>query len=244
MFQDAILDGSGYCGPTSLSAVTGFGTKRLCKALRLITGKAAIKGLPVSGMDCFLKKFGLSARGRQRPPERVTLAKFQDWHTRKGVAYLVNVTGHYLVIRDDRVCCTQFRGKVSALADSKYLRSNVKNFWVIDGVFDRNAFDKYANQYDRPKVREVPEHVKQSRFRRNLNVLAKSMGLKIDLTDDDEPYQTTVWVYLPDSLIEDHFSGNDPFDGNHCFADWQEAFDAVYDLVKENPGLAAMTAGK
>lgn len=138
--------GSRYCGPTSLSAITGHPTSKITRRIRQMTNRTAIKGMFNYEVLEYLRQSGYtveevyrSLAGKNWParfitPTRgpaITLRRFIEYHQRGRDVYLVNVTGHYLVLFGSEVVCTSAAGQPRPALESKYLRCKVKYAWRV-----------------------------------------------------------------------------------------------------------------
>jgi len=127
-----------WCGPYALAAVAGITYDAAYDTCLQVTGKPVVKGLTVY----HLQK-GLAARGVQytrlsmtetRKPaegwrlgEPMTLTQWYKQRPDKQATYIVNVTGHYVVVRGTRVIDNQ-QPVWQAFADrKKHKRSLVEN---------------------------------------------------------------------------------------------------------------------
>lgn len=146
--MQAILDGgSSYCGPTSLSAISGVGTKTITRMIqetrrntRKVTGIAVIEAMAM------MKKLKIKNEliyNKAVSKSKYNLASWVAKNGKSGVTYLVVVTGHMLVVRDRRVVCTQWKGMEGNLAESKSLFKMVKFVWKIE---NSNESQKIATE--------------------------------------------------------------------------------------------------
>jgi len=132
---------SHYCGPTSLSAITGLGTGTITKIVRKMrqkNGRAqAVKGMWNDEMLHVLKLLKYQAEITFRYWEvksgekRTTFAKWADYHADKTSVYLVQLTGHYVVYHSGRVVCTSKNGRLHPVAENRHLRKMVKRVWRV-----------------------------------------------------------------------------------------------------------------
>lgn len=132
MFKQAKVDGTRYCGPVSLSAVTGAGTKEISKVIREYYPEVKrVCGVCDLWVSSVLIHYGVKARWSEASCTLKTWSA--DWQ-RRGATYMVSTSDHLLVIRDDKVICTQFGGKIADLAKSRYWnsRTRVRGFWLIE----------------------------------------------------------------------------------------------------------------
>ena len=223
MFQAAKVNGSKYCGPTALSALTGMGTKEICRAIRKATGMGQVKGLHELHAVRFLRQFGMKVK--PTPAGGSLAAWCSEWACSAAV-HLVIPANHYVVINGKQIVCTQFRGQIADLAQSKYLRCRVKLAWEVGGTFDAQAFADYIRK-DEDNAKAM---IGGGTPKRRLNKLAKTWGLDVE-EDLDLAY---VWVYWSDEIIDSVFDGRDPFEGEHCFDSYQSALEAVMEALKES----------
>ena len=138
---------SHYCGPTSLSAITGLGTGTITKIVRRLRRKsvlgvnragkaAAVKGMYNAEMLHVLKLLKYRAEQTYAArtgfgDPRVTFAKWADYHADGTSVYLVNITGHYLTYHAGRVVCTSKNGRLHPLSENRHLRKRVKRVWRV-----------------------------------------------------------------------------------------------------------------
>jgi hypothetical protein len=228
MFQAAKVNGSKFCGPTSLSALTGIGTKEICRAIRKMAGLSCVKGLKVGTAVNFLRRFGMSVK--PAPAGGSLAAWCSEWACSAAV-HLVMPGHHYVVINGKQIICTQFQGQIADLAQSQYLRCRVKLAWEVGGTFDAKGFADYIRD------NKVESTIGEGVFKRQLNKMAKRYGVEID-EDRGLDY---VWVYWPDLMIASTFQGVDPFEGKHFFDSYRSALEAVTDVIK---GSSPVTSGK
>lgn len=133
-FAPAIVDGSGYCGPTCLSALTGIGTRQIARVLRSRFALRAVRGLTVSQMQWFIE-----AAGYQFAPTSVTPNTIDSGRAGDGV-YLVELENHWMLWRGSKIICTEFSGHVRDVSDSKYRHDRVVATYEITGEVSESAF--------------------------------------------------------------------------------------------------------
>lgn len=220
MFQDAYVNGSTYCGPTSLSAVTGVGTKELCAIIRSkFPYIKVVKGVSVDTMISMLDHFGLEYT---KPSKAFKPCNLRTWlrdYRARDTTYILNLTGHYVVVRNDEIICTQFNGKITPICQSKYLGTRVKRYYVIESE---------------PKEVIIPVARRKSQYRTDktkvLN-LCKANGIEIDHEEHDRDSDLAIWMWLPDRIINDKFGGVDPWDGDHVCYDYPDALCRLKDVL-------------
>lgn len=134
---------SKYCGPTSLSAITGHGTAMICGWVRRRTGRPYVKGMTTNLAVHYLKEKGYEVElvwqqtkwGLGWPAgsegTAITLRRFVEFHARPRDVYLINVTGHFLVLHKNKIVCTSTGGRIADADSSTYLRCRVKKAWRV-----------------------------------------------------------------------------------------------------------------
>jgi hypothetical protein len=129
----AIYDGgSTYCVPTSLSAVTGVGTKKITEIIqKLRKNKRKVTGVSVMEIKQLFNLLKIEAEPTMLPGDRIRLSKWATYIRQKGVVYLVLTRSHMMVIRDSEVICTQFKGCVGPLGQSKFLKSEIRMAYAV-----------------------------------------------------------------------------------------------------------------
>jgi hypothetical protein len=130
-----------YCGPAALAYVTRTTPDESARHLRRVGNKRSIRGVSNTLLLKTLTDLGVrysdagprvcytSGTGRQLR-EKPT---FKQWWlgTDKGTEYIVNITGHYIVLHNDVVFDNRFHlGK--ALHLCPYLRRRVRMAWRIE----------------------------------------------------------------------------------------------------------------
>ena len=137
------MGASRYCGPTSLSAITGHGTAKITRWVRRRTGQQYVKGMTSKLAVEYLKANGYEVElaweqtkwGLGWPPGTdglaITLRRFIEYHARPRDVYLVNVTGHFLVLHAGQIVCTSSGGRPIPASSSNYNRCRVKKAWRV-----------------------------------------------------------------------------------------------------------------
>ena len=219
MFVNATIDGTGYCGPTVLSAITGIGTSYISRIARQDTKRRCIKGMSNKQLEKVLNFFSIKF---EKKTCKGTVNQWVYDYRRRDVTYILNVTNHYIAIRNDQVICTQFKGVITPLSGSKYLRTQVKAFWIIESE---------------PKKVKLPEPPKPKRKtsppeKKKVLALCEEHNVQIDFDDFDHD-GSPIWLYLSDDAIKEKFDGVDPWDDNHYAYDYEEALEKLTDLFME-----------
>jgi hypothetical protein len=218
MFQPARINGSKYCGPTSLSAVTGIGTKELCQIIRHINPKRKmVKGLNNTDLEKTLRYCGIN--WDRRCYEKITLGNWNKINKQPDAVYIIQVSNHYLVIKNGYVICTQFGGRIESLCLSKYLKCQVHSTWQI--------------LTDPSTCIDIPNVTKNKRYRCKLIKFCELHDIEFDDHDHKQTKgEVSIWMFLPDNIIKDYFDGKDPWDDDHYACDYEEAWDKIQEVMK------------
>lgn len=147
--SSANYDGySRYCGPTTLSAITGKGTAEICRSLRTMFARDSIKGMHNFEMLEYLKQVGYSVElvyqavggsaagwaGRVVEAPSGLPMTFKKWHrenARSRDVYLVQVTKHYVALHNGQVVCTSNNGRICSIDEYRLGRKQVKKVWRV-----------------------------------------------------------------------------------------------------------------
>lgn len=218
MFQPAIRNGNRYCGPTSLSCVTGKPTKEIAAIIRHYFPRIKrVVGTPSTAITKVLQHYQVKASFR------CLSGTFRSWIAnwqRKDTTYILWVSNHYLVVRNNQVVCTQFRGQIGDINLSKYLRCRVSGHWVIESE-------------PKEPIADIPKPDKVSRgvcFKRQTKKLCEKLDVEIDPCNN--PRETTIWMYLSDEIIQKHFGGDDPWCDEHYFDSYEDCYNALKKIEK------------
>ncbi len=223
MFQAALRNGCRYCGPTSLSAVTGIGTKEIAQTVRhYYPAIKRVRGLHTVGLTKILDHFGVQYKTK---PCKGSLRTWVEDYRRANTPYIVHVSNHYLVVYNNQVVCTQFGGEIGPLTKSKYLRCRVHRYWMIESDPKKGVEIPAAKVEKRLSVR--------SSFRRKVTNICD----KYDIAFEDWDYldskgEMSIWMYLPDEMIEKCFGGADPWHEEHYFDSYEECWNRLQEVLK------------
>lgn len=216
MFVDAKVCGNGYCGPTSISAVTGLKTGDITVVLRKLNrNRIRVRGINDYELLMALNYFGVKYSRCKNYKKMCNLRNWISDYMGRDKTYILRLTGHYIVVRNGKVVCTQFRGKITDISKSKYLGSRVKRFWEIESEPSRSIVIPVSERNER-----------KYNIKRKVLRLAKLHDIEIEHYEHDR-YDMSIWMFLPDHLIQDQFSGVDPWEDAHCFCCYEEALEAI-----------------
>lgn len=222
MFRAADINGSKYCGPTSLSCVSGIGTKEICKIVRhLDSRRKRIRGMYNREMEKVLDYLNIGWKLLNF--KKCTLSNWVEGYRRTGATYILNVSRHYLVLKDDKVVCTQFKGEIGELKNSKYLRCRVNKVWMV--------LSEPSGVVNIPEPAVVEKRASYRGKKKLAVELCEKYGIDMDDADYiDSKGERSIWVYLPDKWIDECFGGEDPWDDDHYACDYEEVVEKIQDL--------------
>lgn len=132
-----------FCGPTVLSVLSGRSTDE-CALLASRDGNP-LKGMYVSEMGESLRKLGIkyiwkrcyntkyyNQFNRRHPyPTLKTWAETCRKPSERNNIFLINITGHYILLKGNMVLCSQTLGEWVPLSEYRRKSSHVQNFFKI-----------------------------------------------------------------------------------------------------------------
>lgn len=221
--KDAIRNGSTYCWPTTMSSLTGLGTKELGLLIRnKFDHIRQIKTMYSSDAMSLLEDFGIKYHyctiGAGLRFGRFAEKNMDPHHT-----YVIIVKEHVFLFKNGKVCCTSTGGKVVKWDEKfTYNRHVLETVLQIKGGFQSERAAKHVEMLKGEK------RVLQSAKRTCLQIAA-THGLDIDARDLPDGH---IWCYFPEELIASKFDGEDPFDDAHCFCNWDELLSSLREVFK------------
>lgn len=125
--------GNRYCGPGALAILTGLDTQATAAAIRKASGKPAVRA--VHHVDLVTAGIALGLRLARQHMDDST-GTLRAWAARQEPGrYLVNVTGHYVVVRVNLLREVEVADNQSVyplpLARFKRAGQRVKRAWVV-----------------------------------------------------------------------------------------------------------------
>lgn len=133
-FAPAVVDGSGYCGPVCLSALSGLGTKQVTRILRDHFGMKAVRSMTVEQVKWFIGQIGY--RIETTEPVRRTL----DDVSRSGSGVnLIELHDHVLLQKGRKTICTENNGRIGDVEYSKYRDDSIDAIHSIRGELSETA---------------------------------------------------------------------------------------------------------
>lgn len=167
-----------WCGPSALDIITGCGYDRALDVLRLVTGKRSIKGTTNRAMLDALAK--LSWTTKPVPVDvGLTLAAWlrgrsKDQQTQ---TFLINVTGHYVVVRGRKGCDSHTKEPVW-ISDMPFRRSRVQKVWMVKSMLTMfGDVDRDIVKMEEENRQRVRNRVGWLRTRRSALAEMKRLGL-------------------------------------------------------------------
>lgn len=200
-----------YCGPAAVSAVAGVSTDRAAALMRHKGGRRSIRGAfnhEVLGAFRYLGWDNImtdSFRKGRRP----TLARWLDGDRCRKSAYLVNVTGHYVVVRGDWFADSRQREPVHVDA-APGRRARVVKTWRLHyepGLMDHDVLRILETEQEERRQKRA----KMDQARR----VAKQIGCELESLRKAYGPDSRGWNVWPPKGMLDQL---DPFSGDH-FAD-------------------------
>jgi len=214
MLYEVRLNGNKYCGPTSLSALTGHSTSYITTKIRQKFNVCRVRGMYMEWCIWYLQHAGISCT-ITKFPQPITLKNWHENHARKDTTYFIGLTGHFVVVRNGKIVCTQFKGIPKNIHFSKYLRKQVKSVYIISG--EPTPEIAIAKRSD-------PNYSRAKKLIKHFN---------IDLEVEKMDGYTNYWIYLPENMIDEKFNGNDPWDDNHIADSWGDIVRMIEETAKE-----------
>ena len=214
MIYEVRLNGSKYCGPVSLSALTGHGTRYITEKIRDRYGLYRVRGMQTEWCVWYLVEHGLNCK-RMAIKGRPNLRQWHEDYARKDETYLVGLTDHLVVIRNGMIVCTQFRGVPKCLAMSRYLRKRVLSVHIISGL----------------AVPEIKKYLRDDPYYVRAKSLIKHFGIDLDIEGGDGCL--AYWIYWPEEMIDSKFGGVDPFDDDHFADSWEEVVNKIEYVARD-----------
>lgn len=205
MFQEAIVNGSSYCGPTSLSCVSGIGTKEISKIIRhYFPRRTRIKGMYPKELEETLFHLDINFTKHKA---NCNLSAWTKYFQKPNAVYILNLTTHFLAVCNGNIVCTQFHGKIAAITDSKYLKKDVLFFYEIKSNPKNLKIPLTDSDVNKNEIKSLKKTWAKARK------LCNKYNIDFELEEDTE----TAWAYLPDEFIHTHYQGVDPWDDAHFY---------------------------
>ena len=118
-----------YCGPFAIAALTGRTTDDVAALVRSFTGRRYIKWMCTSDVERALRRLGRTVR-TTRFGKAPTLNQWINKYAKPDTSYVVLVTGHFIVVRNNRYACSVHRTPVR-LDDAPGKRRRVQGYIEI-----------------------------------------------------------------------------------------------------------------
>lgn len=191
MLNDAIVDGSKFCAPIALSAVTGLTTKQVAKFIRATLKYKSVKGVKVKDLASVIEHFGFDYDLHiMNPCDSMSVF---DWVNKKRTlrddecrpvvfkknkTYIICVKSHVFALKGEHVACSSKMGVKSKINSIEYKDHDILCIWELDDRLPdfeglKSIFDEEANQ--KKKVYSINASNKRKALK-----LAEKHGLTID----------------------------------------------------------------
>jgi hypothetical protein len=212
-----------YCGPSAISAITGFSTDEASVAIRRWSGQRAVKGAPISAVLSALADFGVTSSRTYSAPKGkgVTLTQWLKSSVKQRTSdrvFLLVAGWHYQIVSGRRYTCGRLREIVSIKSDEVKRRARVSH--VFELSCDAIVTPKSIEQHQSARRIKARSTSTRSSARR----LARKHSITIDIEGD-----SLLWVQACETT-EKH--ADYPFDGDHYVHDWDEVMTRVEDIIK------------
>lgn len=224
-------NGSRYCGPSALSALSGLGTKETAALLRKITGRKMITGVDTGDVLRAVNLLGFNFSGGTPAGEKKkTLNQWiKDVSSRNSKnVYLIVAGYHFMVVQGRQVICSMSNYDFMHVDDHPKRRAFVVEAYQITPSGQKVDVAKVIP----PVQKKAPAVVNQTSLKymidlKNLKAVCEMFGLVLTLPDD---IQKTYWVEPPVDLFADE--SEDPYDDDHFRDTPGEALVIALDYAK------------
>lgn len=203
-----------YCGPAAISTITGASTDLAAKLIRRKTGAQSVKGAYFSDLAYAFDCLGFKASdgcGWQIGGKYPTLSKWLSDHRNPAFTYLVQVTGHWLVVRCDMLADSRHRTPTD-IGSADGMRCRVQRTWKMIETPETYRFDLMrAIEVEESDRRAGASKMAAARR------MAKKHGFEITSCREEFGGDSTGYMVYPGDLYEE-CEHVDPYEGDH-FAD-------------------------
>jgi len=217
-----------YCGPSAISAVTGFDTAETAALLRHISGRKFIKGSAIGHVLTAFARLGIRAESiadylgrsaRERPTLQAWAA---DSVYKRGTDVVLTIAGdHYELLQGDHYVCGVV-GKVVPLAEAPYRRHKLAAAYRLTRTVPLPDIKKLL-----PKPRRKTAEEKRAQSTATLvRRLARLHGIEIEVEFGNVIVWGPTWA---EGWGEENC---DPFYGDHSAESWPDALKMVEEYIR------------
>jgi hypothetical protein len=220
-----------YCGPSAISAITGYSSDDAARVIRHHSGQRAVKGAHQRHVTAALRDFGIQSDLIYDAP-RGKGCTFAQWlnnsvdRRKSGIVFLLVSGWHYQVVSGRKATCGRIRDIVSIRDKSLKQRSRVAQVWQLSlNEYRISKPDLLKRRDEMRKKRSVdPERAAYAKARR----LMKQHDMQVDI---DRVCAEVVhyWVYADDAT---EARADYPWEGDHIVRDWIEVLRRIEDIIE------------
>lgn len=232
-----------YCGPTAMSAITGFSTDECAAVARMVSGKPSIKGLSYGHLRDALDRMGVTLVPIATPERKARAAIDALPETVRQRVVIMCAGHHYQTfLRESMVCSLTGRELVHINSMPKPA-AKLARLWLVE-FRTAPALPKMAAT----KTRNA-EKAKAAKKRRETRLRAARLGLSIEKYDDWLDVVTVnhaLWreamkldPAMSDEDVREEFY-NEVLCGHALAHDWDEAADIIDNVAKEMKRLTGI----
>ncbi len=209
MFQSAVLNGNTFCGPCSISAVSGIGTKEIAKIVRHYN-PTRLRACGIWNTDLInvLNHLGIKW---EKQKANCNLLAWTRYFQKRNAVYILHLKNHFVTVRNDKIVCTQFWGKVTPIEQSKYLKNKVVAFYEIKSDPTNFQIPESEKEILKKKITNERNNWKTAKS------LCKKYNISLELKELDWDESFQAWAYLSEEFIEKYYAGDDPWEDQHFF---------------------------
>lgn len=167
-----------WCGPTAMSAITGFSTDECAAVARMVSGKRAIRGLRWSHLTAALDAMGVTLVPFAVPQPTARAAIDALPETVRQRIVIMCAGNHYMTFLRQTMICPLTHRQLTHINSMPKPRAKVARLWLVEFRTEPKlpamALTKVRNQ----------ANATASKLRRETKALATRLGLKIERGDD------------------------------------------------------------
>jgi len=204
---------NGYCGPTAISTILGISTDHAAALARERNGLRVVKRLPTYMLAGVLRDAGCKVRHHAVPGNPTMAAWLAEMKLSPDRHYVVVFRNHFGVILGREYLCSQTGRQRVRHADIPGRRGRVVEYLAIDELPTNPPAD--------PRVAN-PRKASTQKARLEAKRLAAEHSIEIERHSKDGG-----WNVWPPTAVQE-----DPHEGDHYAADWEEVLAMVKDYAQ------------
>lgn len=233
-----------WCGPSAISAITGYSSDDAARVIRHHSGKRFVKGAAQRHVVAALRDFGVQCELLYDAPKGKGQT-FAQWRKnsvadrKNGVVFLLVSGWHYQVVCGRKATCGRLRDIVSIRDKSLKQRSRVAQVWRLSLIGNRIQKPDVLMRRDVAKKMPRPVDPERTAYAKARRLIKQhDMTVDIDRVCADVVHY---WVYADDATEarEDY-----PWHGDHICTTWRDVLRRVEDIIEfKNMNCDAVVAG-